>query len=367
MQTYVLEYDDATIAEAINRELNRGGQVFYLHNRIEDADSIVGRLSAMAPDARIVSANGRMEKDQLSDIWRDMLAGDIDILVSTTIIESGVDVPNANTLIIERADKLGLSQLHQIRGRVGRSSRRAYAYLTYPKGIALTEIAEKRLGAIRDYTEFGSGFKVALRDLEIRGAGNLLGAEQHGHIENVGYDMYMRLLNEAIVEERGAPVEKKIECTVDMNCDAYIPETYIKSQVQRIDIYKKISLICNKDDMADVTDELLDRYGNMPDPVGNLLRISLIRALGSELGITKIQRKSAGILFYPTEVNMELLSRLAGEKKGRILMTLDSVPYITYRLKKNDDAVWEASELLKSYGEIKKEIEQRCNEAASNG
>ncbi len=363
VQTYVLEYDDATIAEAINRELNRGGQVFYLHNRIEDADEIVGRLSAMAPDARIVSANGRMEKDQLSDIWRDMLAGEIDILVSTTIIESGVDVPNANTLIIERADKLGLSQLHQIRGRVGRSSRRAYAYLTYPKGIALTEIAEKRLGAIRDYTEFGSGFKVALRDLEIRGAGNLLGAEQHGHIENVGYDMYMRLLNEAIIEEKGTAVEKKIECTVDMNCDAYIPESYIKSQVQRIDIYKKISLICNKDDMADVTDELLDRYGNMPDPVGNLLRISLLRALGSELGITKIQRRAGGILIYPTSVDMELLSRLAAENKGRILMTLDAVPYITYRLRKNDDAIYEASELLKRYGEIKKEIADRGKES----
>ena len=196
-----------------------------------------------------------------------MLTGEIDILISTTIIEAGVDVPNANTLIIEDSDRLGLSQLHQIRGRVGRSSRRAYAYFTYRKGAVLSDIASKRLGAIREYTEFGSGFKVALRDLEIRGAGNLLGSEQHGHMDTVGYDMYMRLLNEAILEEKGESPVKKTECTVDMSISAYIPESYIKSPVQRIDVYKKISLVENVEDTVDIVDELLDRYGELPKPV----------------------------------------------------------------------------------------------------
>ncbi|HQC36623.1 MAG TPA: helicase-related protein, partial [Bacillota bacterium] len=270
VQTYVLEYDDGIIAEALKKELRRGGQVFYLHNRVETIYETAARVKALCPEARVVAAHGKMEKEELSDIWQAMVEGEVDILVSTTIIETGVDVPNANTLVIEHADDMGLAQLHQIRGRVGRSSRRAYAYLTFSRGKVLSEVATKRLSAIRDYTEFGSGFKIAMRDLEIRGAGNLLGAEQHGHISSVGYDLYMKILNEAILEEKGAVVEEKKECTVNIKVSAYIPDKYIQNSNQRIDAYKKISGIENEDDLLDITDELLDRWGDLPSEVSNL-------------------------------------------------------------------------------------------------
>lgn len=263
VQSFVIEYDDLVIAEAVKKELRRGGQVFYLCNRIEAMPRIAARLAAMAPEARIETANGKMDKELLSDIWQAMVDGEIDILVTTTIIETGVDVPNANTLIVEDADKLGLSQLHQIRGRVGRSSRRAYAYFTYRRGKALSEISQKRLEAIRDFTEFGAGFRIAMRDMEIRGAGNLLGTDQHGHMETIGYDLYMKLLQEAVLEEKGEKKgEKGVECTVELGINAYIPESYIKNSNQRIDAYRKISLIETKEDSEDVYDELVDRYGD---------------------------------------------------------------------------------------------------------
>ncbi len=353
VQTYVLEYDDVIIAEAIKKELRRGGQVFYLYNRVESMQETLGRVTAMAPDARIAVAHGKMDKEELSDIWRSMLNGEIDILVSTTIIEAGVDVPNANTLIIENADKLGLAQLHQIRGRVGRSSRRAYAYFTYKKGTVLTDIAAKRLGAIREYTEFGSGFKVALRDLEIRGAGNLLGSEQHGHMETVGYDMYMRILNEAILEEKGETVAKKTECTVDINVSAYIPEAYIRSSVQRIDVYKKISLVENTDDTVDIIDELLDRYGELPRPVAALLDVSLIRSLGSACGLSKIQKKGSSVIFYPERIDIRIWTLLASERRGSLLMSLDLRPYITLRLKPGQEASDAVTDVLNAYLKIK--------------
>ncbi len=355
VQTYVLEYDDVIIAEAIKKELRRGGQVFYLHNRVESINEILGKVTAMAPEANIAVAHGKMDKEELSDIWRSMLAGEIDILISTTIIEAGVDVPNANTLIIENADRLGLSQLHQIRGRVGRSSRRAYAYFTYGKGTVLSEVATKRLGAIREYTEFGSGFKVALRDLEIRGAGNLLGSEQHGHMESVGYDMYMRILNEAILEERGEAVEKKTECTVDMNISAYIPESYIKSAVQRIDVYKKISLVQNVDDTVDIVDELLDRYGDLPKPVGALLDVSLLRSLGSECQLNKIHKKGSSIILYPEKLDIRIWTMLASERRGTLLMSLDIKPYITLKIKKGEEATDAVTDLLNAYIDIKRQ------------
>lgn len=353
VQTYVLEYDDIILSDAIAKELRRGGQVFYLHNRVEDMDEVYSKVSQLAPDAAIAVAHGKMDKEELSDIWRSMLSGEIDILISTTIIEAGVDVPNANTLIIDNADKLGLSQLHQIRGRIGRSSRRAYAYFTYPKGRVLSEIATKRLGAIREYTEFGSGFKVALRDLEIRGAGNILGSEQHGHIENVGYDMYMKLLNEAILEEKGVVTEKRTECSVEMNVSAYIPETYIKSPVQRIDIYKKISLIETVSDKMDITDELLDRYGDIPKSVEALLNVSLLRSFGSRSSIGKIVKRGNSILFYPDKMDLMVWSALAADRKGSILISLELRPYITLKAKPNDNIFEKAISLLNDYQAIK--------------
>ena len=362
VQTYVLEYDDVILSDAISKELRRGGQIFYLHNRVEDMDEVFARVSALAPDAKISVAHGKMDKEELSDIWRSMLNGEIDILISTTIIEAGVDVPNANTLIIENADKLGLSQLHQIRGRIGRSSRRAYAYFTYPKGRVLTEIATKRLGAIREYTEFGSGFKVALRDLEIRGAGNILGSEQHGHIENVGYDMYMKILNEAILEERGEVTQKKTECSVEMNVSAYIPESYISSAVQRIDVYKKISLIENNLDRMDVIDELLDRYGEIPKSVDSLLNVSLLRALGSQCSISKIVKRGSSVIFYPEKLDIRIWSMLTASRKGSILMSLELKPYVTLRNKPGDDIFKRSTDLLSDYLNIKNDPLQNVDQ-----
>lgn len=353
VQTYVLEYDDIILSDAISKELRRGGQVFYLHNRVEDMADVFSKVSSLAPGANIAVAHGKMDKEELSDIWKSMLSGEIDVLISTTIIEAGVDVPNANTLIIDNSDKLGLSQLHQIRGRIGRSSRRAYAYFTYPKGRVLSEIATKRLSAIREYTEFGSGFKVALRDLEIRGAGNLLGSEQHGHIENVGYDMYMKLLNEAILEEKGIVPEKKTECSVEMNVSAFIPESYIKSPVQRIDVYKKISLIQNKADKMDITDELLDRYGDMPKSLSSLLDVSLLRACGSRCNIAKIVKRGSSVIFYPEKLDLCVWSMLAADRKGTILMSLELKPYITLRTKAGDDIFEKAISLLNDFEAIK--------------
>lgn len=331
VQTYVTEYNDSLINEAIRRELRRGGQVFYLCNRIEHFDRIAARLSEALPDARIAFGHGKMDKEELSDVWHSMITGDIDILICTTIIETGVDVPNANTLIIEDADRMGLSQLHQIRGRVGRSNRRAYAYFTYPNGKVLTEIAEKRLEAMRDFTEFGAGFRIAIRDLEIRGAGNLLGADQHGHLLSVGYDMYMRLLNEAILEEKGEKVKKRSECNVDLGIDAYIPEKYIDDPNGRIEAYKKISLIRSYEDLYDVTDELLDRYGDTPKPVTNLLKIALIRSLGSECAITKIVGKDKNTLLYPEVFNIQPWTKVAAKNNGKILVSLGERPSVTLK------------------------------------
>ncbi len=356
VQTYVLEYDDVILSEAIKKELRRGGQVFYLHNRVESMPDILARVSQMAPEARIATAHGKMDKEELSDIWRSMLNGEIDILISTTIIEAGVDVPNANTLIIEHADRLGLAQLHQIRGRVGRSSRRAYAYFTYPKGAILSDIAAKRLSAIREYTEFGSGFKVALRDLEIRGAGNLLGAEQHGHMESVGYDMYMRILNEAILEEKGEAVAKKTECAVEMNVSAFIPESYIRSPVQRIDAYKKISLIETKEDRMDVVDELLDRYGELPKPVAMLLDVALLRSYGAVCGVAKVVKRGTSVLFYPERLDLAVWPRLAADRRGSLLLTMETKPYITLRVKPREDPFEAAIDTLVAFTKLRDEI-----------
>ncbi|MBE6639647.1 MAG: transcription-repair coupling factor [Ruminococcaceae bacterium] len=355
VQTYVLPYDPLLLGEAMRKELRRGGQIFYLCNRIERMDHAVSAILAQVPDARVATANGKMTKDELSDIWERMVSADIDVLVSTTIIETGVDVPNANTLIIEDADKFGLSQLHQIRGRVGRSRRRAYAYFTYPKNKQLSEISEKRLSAIRDFTEFGSGFRVAMRDMEIRGAGNLLGAEQHGQMDTIGYDLYMKLLNEAVLEEKGEWKAPKPECAVDLNVNAYLPEDYVKNQNQRIDVYRKISLLENDEDMQDVYDEIMDRYGAPPDPVLNLLRISLIRSYAAEAGFHKVEYRSGGVLFFSDKPNLKAFSALAANYRGRILINLSNRPYAALRQVKVHQVTSETLAMLRCYKKLLQE------------
>ena len=348
VQTYVLEYDREILAAAIRRELRRGGQVFYLHNRVESIDACARKIAEMAPDARIVTAHGKMTEEQLSRIWQQLVDQEIDILVCTTIIETGVDVPNCNTLIIEDADRMGLSQLYQIRGRVGRSTRRAYAYFTFTRGKQLTEVAEKRLSAIKEFTSFGSGFRIAMRDLEIRGAGNVLGAQQHGHMEAVGYDMYLRLLGEAIAEQKGeAPERTSAECMVDLNIGAHIPESYIRGLSQRIDVYKKIAAIQNQDDAFDVTDELIDRFGDPPAAVQGLIDVALVRGRAAALGIKEIAQRDQGLFLYPERVDMVLASGLASTLKGRVMVGASGQkPYYLVRPKAGQGPIAAIEEAL---------------------
>lgn len=348
VQTYVLEYDREILAAAIRRELRRGGQVFYLHNRVESIDACARKIAEMAPDARIVTVHGKMSEEQLSRIWQQLVDQEIDILVCTTIIETGVDVPNCNTLIIEDADRMGLSQLYQIRGRVGRSTRRAYAYFTFTRGKQLTEVAEKRLSAIKEFTSFGSGFRIAMRDLEIRGAGNVLGAQQHGHMEAVGYDMYLRLLGEAIAEQKGeTPERTSAECMVDLNIGAHIPESYIKGLSQRIDVYKKIAAIQNKDDAFDVTDELIDRFGDPPKAVQGLIDVALVRGRAAALGIREIAQRDQGMFLYPERVDMTLASGLASTLKGRVMVGASGQkPYYLVRPKAGQNPIAAIEEAL---------------------
>ena len=279
-----------------------------------------------------------MAEDELSEIWRALLEGEIDILVCTTIIETGVDVSNCNTLIIEDADRLGLAQLHQIRGRVGRSSRRASAYFTFRRGKELTEIAQKRLEAIREYTEFGSGFKIAMRDLEIRGAGNVLGAQQHGHMEAVGYDMYLELLGEAVSEEKGEkPQTRKKDCLVDMQIDAHIPESYIDSVPQRLAIYRRIADICSLEDAADVKDELLDRYGDIPNSVNGLIDISLLRNTASKYGVYEIGQKGRNVILYINEIPTSMVLNLSSQLRGRVSVCDYGKKYISVKITETQD------------------------------
>ena len=328
VQTYVLEHDDGIIYDAIRRELARGGQVLYLYNKVESIDILASRLTHDMPDARVAVAHGQMDKDELEDIWRLLVAGDIDILVCTTIIETGIDLPTANTLIIENADRFGLSQLHQIRGRVGRSERQAYAYFTYRPGKALTEVAEKRLSAIKEYAEFGAGFKIALCDLEIRGAGNLLGAQQHGYIDSVGYDLYVKLLNEAVLEERGESAKPRTEAQIDMKVSAHIPESFIPSSAGRMEMYKKISLITCPADEEDIYDELTDRYGNMPRSVERLLEVALTKALCEQVGFSRVEARGDTLIFTVGRPDLALWSELFSKYKGmRFSPTGDSVTY----------------------------------------
>lgn len=347
IQTYVLEYDDAVINEAIRRELRRGGQVFYLFNSVEGIENKAQEIRDRIPEAKVGVGHGKMTESQLSEVWRQMLEQEINVLVSTTIIETGVDIPNANTLVIENADKMGLSQLHQIRGRVGRSSRRAYAYLTFQRDKVLTEISQKRLEAIKEFTEFGSGFKIAMRDLELRGAGNILGAKQHGHMADVGYDMYMKLLNEAVSAAKGeAPADTDLDCLVDVQIEAHIPESYISNLNRRLEIYRRIADIRTENDASDVIDELIDRFGDMPKSVQGLIDIALVRSKAEKIGIYEIKQQPDYVLFYVKQINTESVAEIIGRMKGRAMLSAGSKPYIAVRIRSNDTVMGILNEVL---------------------
>ncbi len=333
VQTYVVEHDWGLVTQAIEREIRRGGQVFYLHNRVESIDSCAYKIQQLVPSARIVTAHGKMNEEQLSAVWRQLLDYEVDILVCTTIIETGVDVPNCNTLIIENADHMGLSQLYQLRGRVGRSNRRAFAYLTFKPDRELSDIATKRLAAIREFTSFGSGFRIAMRDLEIRGAGNILGSQQHGHMEAVGYDMYLKLLSDAVAEQRGeAPTHAATECMVDVRVGAHIPEEYIDNLAQRIDIYKKIAGIQTEEDALDLIDELIDRFGEPPEAVKGLVDVALVRNTASLMGIREISQRGDAVLLYPEVMDMQRAGALAVKLRGRVMVSAGAKPYITVKI-----------------------------------
>ena len=336
VQTYVLEYNLNLLVDAINKEIRRGGQVYYLHNRVDDITRVAARLKERIPEARIGIAHGKMSEDELSEIWRKLIEQEIDVLVCTTIIETGVDVPNANTLIIEDADRMGLSQLHQLRGRVGRSPRRAYAYFCFKRGRQLSEVSAKRLEAIREYTEFGSGFKIALRDLEIRGAGSILGGEQHGNMEAVGYDMYLKLLSEAVNEENGVEVKEADECTVDLNVSAHIPESYIESLSARLGIYKRIADIKDQEDVSDVIDELCDRFGEPPKSVMGLIDIALLRNKAASFGISETTGTPVSVILHVKSLNTELISKLSEKFSGRFTVSASGKPALQIRLLKGE-------------------------------
>lgn len=327
IQTYVVEHDMGVIAQAINKELRRGGQVYYIHNRIDTIYGTAEKLRQLIPNARVGVAHGKINENELSEIWRQLIEGEIDILVCTTLIETGVDVSNVNTLIIEDADRLGLSQLYQLRGRVGRSSRRAYAYFTFRRGKVLSEVAAKRLEAIKEFTKFGSGFHIAMRDLEIRGAGSILSGRQHGHMEAVGYDMYLQMLNEAIAEYNGeAPPPSPEDCLIDIMVDAFIPETYIESTALRIDAYRKIASIITEEDSRDIIDEFIDRYGDPPDSVMGLINIALVRNSAASLGVKEITQRGARAVFTMRDFKSEYAPKLMDKYGGRLKFIQGDTP-----------------------------------------
>ena len=355
VQTYVLEQNDAILRDAIRRELARGGQVYYLHNRIDSIDQTALKLQQSFPDVPIAVAHGRMTEEQMSDVMSRMYGGEISILVCTTIIETGVDISNVNTLIIEDADHMGLAQLHQIRGRVGRSNRHAYAYLTYRKGKVLTEVSQKRLSAIREFAEFGSGFKIAMRDLEIRGAGNVLGAEQSGHMMDVGYDLYLQLLAEATAELKGETPVHRTDCTADLLVSAGLPQNYVSDAATRVDLYRRIAMITSLEDYSDMQDELIDRFGDPPKAACALLDIALLRADATRAGVYEITQKNGSLLlfFRPEALEGAAACCAAPSLRGRIFLSAGEKPYITLKLRPTDDPLAQARALIDLYTEGK--------------
>ena len=348
VQTYVLEYDDEIVREAITKELEHDGQVFYLFNNVEGIEAKANKIQALVPEAKIGVAHGQMSGRELEEIMQDFIDKKINVLVCTTILESGIDIPNANSIIVENADRLGLAQLYQIRGRVGRSEKQGYAYIMYKKDKLLSEVADKRLKAIKEFTEFGSGFKIAMRDLEIRGAGSILGEMQHGHMEQVGYDMYCKLLDQVVKEMKGIQVEEEIDVQLDLDVSSYIPDEFIEDSNQKIEIYQEIALCKNEDEIKDITDSIIDRYGNMPKEIEKLLDIARIRNACRAKNIIKVAQKSDKVIFYFDEKTFDfsVVEKLLKKYGMRIKFSPAKNPYVTYKLKNINDILKEIKEFL---------------------
>ncbi len=355
VQTFVMEYNRRLLLDAIERELARGGQVYYLHNRIETIDQKAAALKQAIPGARVAAAHGALSATELEKIWKRLVDHEIDILVCTTIIETGVDVANCNTMIIEDADRMGLSQLYQLRGRIGRSSRRAYAYFTFRPGREISEVAAKRLSAIRDFTAFGSGFQIALRDLEIRGAGNMLGAQQHGHMDAVGYDMYLKLLNQAIAEQKGEEtVPEDNDCLIDLPISAHIPNSYIEDNLQRIEIYRQIASLESDDDAMELVDELIDRFGDPPPEVSLLISVALLRHAAKGAGITQISQKSDFILIEFKSPKLSYLAAASAQFNKSVFLSNSSVPYLSVKIRDKKDMLSHLTDIAQFLSDIAK-------------
>ena len=355
LHTYVPEHtQEELVREAISRELARGGQTYYVYNRVKEIGDVAAKIAELVPEANVAYAHGQMKETELENIMYRFINGEIDVLVSTTIIETGLDISNVNTMIIHDADNMGLSQLYQLRGRVGRSNRTAYAFLMYKRDKMLKEIAEKRLAAIKEYTELGSGFKIAMRDLEIRGAGNLLGAEQHGHMEAVGYDLYCKMLNEAVKEAKGEKVEENFDTSIDVDIDAYIPMGYIPNEFQKLDIYKRIAEIETEEEAEEMVEELIDRFGDLPKSVENLLFIAKIKTMAHKAYFTEVAQKGETLkftLYEKAKIDVAKLPEFVASYGNNLKFTADAkAPYFTYFLKKNSrDKNVDALEILEAF------------------
>lgn len=354
VQTYVLEYDQEVITEAITKEIERGGQVFYLFNQVEGIEKKANEISMLVPEAKVGFAHGKMSGRELEEIMESFINQEINVLVCTTILESGIDIPNANTIIVENADRLGLAQLYQIRGRVGRSDKQAYAYVTYKRDKLLSEVADKRLKAIKEFTEFGSGFKIAMRDLEIRGAGSMLGEMQHGHMEQVGYDTYCKLLDEVIKEMQGIEVVEEQDVQIDLAVSSYIPDNFIENSSQKIEIYQNIALCRTEEELQNVIDEVIDRYGRLPKELENLIDIARIKQLARKANILKIAQRENGIVFYfvKEKIKPEMVNTLITKYPMLVKFSNAVEPYVTLRIKENEDIIEKAKEFLNTIIEI---------------
>ena len=356
IQTFVMEYNDEIIRDAINRELYRKGQVFYVYNRIETIANMAARIQKAVPHARVAYAHGQMSERQLEDIMYDFVNGDIDVLVSTTIIETGLDIPNANTIIIHNAEKMGLSQLYQLRGRVGRSNRNAYAFMMYSREKVLSEVAEKRLSAIRSFTDLGSGVKIAMRDLEIRGAGNILGASQSGHMGEVGYDLYCKLLEEAISLKKGEKPKEDFETKIDISVDAFVPPTYITNESLKMDVYKRIASIETEEEYEDMQSELVDRFGEIPSQVDNLMQIVLIKHKAHENFITEITGNKNKIKMYmwpEAKIDVERIPILVREYRGKLRFVPDDKCFVYTPKDKSRDLIEIVKDVVEDLSTLK--------------